>query len=271
MLSKRTNKIIIFALLLYLIFITYTTLSVIHSELRPGIKISSDSFIYMFELVQPFSIFGAASGIVALLLFPMMGSFVPIFIKNNNELTNVIQRIGYNTFLKRAAKQTFLIGMLFSLITEIYTIILINWNYAPIAFTKNSLYLRQEVNAFSTDSLVQLLAFLLTSALGWGIFSVLVFACGLYIKKNPIYLVSGAVLGLFLLLLPSFYGTTNYFLYIVANITEVITLTTPGMVNLFSSQAPGGIWLMWILSAAFYSFLATILMIFWKKQQERGK
>lgn len=271
MLSKRTNKIIIIALLGYLVFITYLVLSAINSELRPRTTVDANSFIYMFNEVQPFGVYSSFSLILALLIFPIVGSFAPIFIKNNNGITNVLQRSGYAKFLRKASWQTFLLGMSFSLLSEIFEIILINWNYAPIAFTNNSFYLGQFFNTFSKNSLIQLLAYMVTSSIGWGIFSVFIFACGLYIKKNPLFIVSGAVLGLILLLLPTLYGMMNYFLYAVANVTEISILIAPGMISFAGQKAPGGIMIIWIISAILFALIAWILMMTWQKKQLRGK
>ncbi|MCT7875191.1 MAG: hypothetical protein N4Q11_02690 [Lactobacillus iners] len=271
MLSKRTNKIIVLALLAYLILITYTILSAIKAEMRPGITIDAESFIYMFELVQPFGVYDGFLLTGTLLILPIIGSFVPIFVKNNNELNNVVQRIGYGNFLKKSVCQTFIVGLGFSFISQIYEIILINWNYAPIAFSNDSFYLAQRFNTFSNNSFIQLLTYIVTSSIGWGIFSVFIFACGLYIKKNPLFIVSGAVLGLILLLLPTLYGMMNYFLYAVANVTEISTLIAPGMIDFASQKAPGGIMIIWIISAILYALIAWILIMTWQKKQLRGK
>ncbi|MCZ3727523.1 hypothetical protein [Lactobacillus jensenii] len=116
-----------------------------------------------------------------------------------------------------------------------------------------------------------MLTYIVTSSIGWGIFSVFIFACGLYIKKNPLFIVSGAVLGLILLLLPTLYGMMNYFLYAVANVTEISTLIAPGMIDFASQKAPGGIMIIWIISAILYALIAWILMMTWQKKQLRGK
>lgn len=264
MFSKRTCKIMLLALLVYLLLITFTTLSIIKSEMKP--TVTAEDFIYMFTIVQPFGFFDSLSTYMSLLIFPVIGSFTSIFVKNNNELSNIIQRIGYNNFLKKAALQAFLMGVTFSVISEIYRIILINWNYAPITFTEKSFYLFQSKNSFSNNSFIQLLLFMATAAVGWGIFSVFIFACGLYVKKNAIFLISGEFIGLILLLLPTLYAMINPFLLAFANIVEIPTLVAPGLINMGSQGAPGGIMITWVACALLYAFSAWILMTLWKKK-----
>lgn len=63
----------------------------------------------------------------------------------------------------------------------------------------------------------------------------------------------------------------NYFLHAVANVTEISTLIAPGMIDLASQKAPGGIMIIWIISAILYALIAWILMMTWQKKQLRGK
>lgn len=269
--SKRTKKIVITGMLLYLLLITYIVMVAIKEEMRPNLKFNVDNAIYMFSYVQPFGFSDSflITQILPFLVIPVFSSFYLIFIKNNNELNNVIQRIGYNTFLKKSVLKIFSAASLFSLIVELYEIILINWFYFPFAFTSNSLFLSERAS-FSSNSLVHLMLYILTSSIGWGIFSVLIFAIGLYISKNIIYIIIGPIVGFMTILLPILAGVNNKILVFIANLILSPALVSPGQINIASQNPPLGLLWTWIIIAVLYSLVAFLLIKLWHKKQLRG-
>lgn len=269
--TKRTKQIVIVGMLVYLLLITYVVMASIKEEMRPNLKFNVDNAIYMFSYVQPFGVGEnlLITQILPFLVIPVFSSFYLIFIKNNNELSNVIQRIGYKNFLSKSVLKVFSLASLFSLVIELYEIVLINWFYFPFAFTNNSLFLNERAS-FSSNSLVHLMLYILTSSIGWGIFSVLIFAIGLYIGKNVIYIIIGPVVGLMMILLPVLGGINNKMLVFIANLIFSPALIAPGQVNIASQNPPLGLFLTWIIIALIYSSLAFLLISFWQKKQLRG-
>lgn len=269
--SKRTKQIVIVGMLIYLLLITYVVFASIKEEMRPGLKFNVDNAIYMFSYVQPFGVGEnfLITQILPFLLIPVLSSFYLIFIKNNNELSNVIQRIGYSNFLKQSVLKVFTIASLFSLIIELYELILINWFYSPLAFTKNSLFLSDRAS-FSHNSLVHLIMYILTSSIGWGIFSILIFAIGLFVSKNVVYILVGPIVAMIMILVPILGGVNNKILVFIANIIVTPALTSPGQVNIASQNPPLGLFLTWIIIAVIYSLVAFLLVKLWHQKQLRG-
>ncbi|TSO26965.1 hypothetical protein [Lactobacillus sp. LL6] len=268
--TKRTKKIIVIGALIYFVLTTYMVLAAIKEELRPGLKFDVDNGIYMFLGVQPFGFAddGFITSMMPLLLIPVFSSFYIIFIKNNNGITNIIQRIGYKKYLQTSVLHVFSFASVFALGVQLYEIVLINWFYSPFAFTSNSLVVSQRPH-FTSNSLIHLIAYLITSSVGWGIFAVLIFAIGLFIKKNAIYLISGAVVGLALMLFFALFPINSITVF-VANITTIFNLIAPGQVSIHSQFPPLGLPLTWIIIAIIYASVSFLLIKLWYKKQLRG-
>ncbi|MBP2057382.1 hypothetical protein J2Z60_000546 [Lactobacillus colini] len=268
---KKTKQILILGVIVYLIILTFPLMAGIKESLVPGIKFHTDNAVYMYFYAQPF---GANGSFIIMTVLPfvvisILSSFYIIFMKNTNGITNIIQRLGYNKFLKNSVLQVFSISSLISLIISIYEIIIINWTYFPFAFSNNGLFLSQRAH-FSTNSLINLISYIITSSIGWGIFSVLIFGIGLFIKKDSIFLISSLVVAFSIILICALIPINNITIFI-SNLIIPMNLLAPGQVS-FASQPnpPLGLTWTWIINAIIYSLIAFALIKLWHKKQLRG-
>ena len=82
--------------------------------------------------------------------------------------------------------------------------VMISITYGPFNFWQKSSYLLEERGVyFSTNSLINFWSYCLASAIGIGVFSLLVLAVNLYVKKMAILICSGLLLGIFFIILPA--------------------------------------------------------------------
>lgn len=269
----RTKQIILGGFLIYLVIFTYVVLTTIHQEMRPGLKANGDNALYMFFYLQPFGLrdslfinFGSIA------IIPILSTYYFIHMKNNNELFHLLQRIGYQKFIQMVVGKSFLVASIFSLIVNIYELILINWFYAPLSFSgKSQFLLTSKLIYFSSNGWVNLLTYIVLAAIGWGIYTVFILALGLFIRKNALYVPLGIVFGLGTILLDEVVlismnkGTIQF-----ANILAAPNLFSPGQLVIGGQNPPLGLWATYVIIVGIYALLIFALIKFWHKKQERG-
>ncbi|MDF7638928.1 hypothetical protein PT285_05885 [Lactobacillus sp. ESL0791] len=269
---KRTNKIIIFLIIAYLLL----EAGVVMAAIKDVSYTAPDGHkcIYLFFIVQ---IFGFREPmdmrLVKMILATIIGAGIFIYLKNNNSFINVQQRIGYRRFLKKGILTTFLSAASLSGLTCLYDFILISCLYHPFEFRVNDTgYLSNLLEwYFSPSDLQTILMFVLMSSLGWGVFALLVFSIGLFIRKTALYLPIGFIIGLVLLFVPLVLvglAPSNLLARQLTFTTFLPSLLAPGIHNL-NMLPPLNPALAFIFAVVIYTTAAAILITIWYKRKLR--
>ena len=188
---SRTKKFVLIILIIYLLLITwqFVTATKDGAGLIPANGKAVDISVMLFFSIQPNGWNENIISLVMMLAFvPTFGTGLIIYFKNNNMFGAVQQRVGYHKFLKTGVINSFVVGFLFSLITNIYQLALISVFYYPFFFKTRplKLYIGARPGYFSTNQLIDLCSYVTLAAVGWGIFAILIFSIGLFIVKNSI-------------------------------------------------------------------------------------
>ncbi|NVY95967.1 hypothetical protein HU830_02010 [Lactobacillus sp. DCY120] len=201
---------------------------------------------------------------MALSFLTSYGSFKSIYIKNNNYFNNVNQRIGYVSFLKKASLRTFFVAFFISLLTKIYQLIL---SFIILKKLPSNVVIPAELSPFADNRFSSCVIFIILASLGWGIYAVFIFSLGLFIKKNSIYLVLGAIVGTLLILIPGMFSRIlTYGMYILL----LPTLIAPGQMTfgILGGKHPN-VYIGFLLSASIYLIFSLFLMYWWMVYKQK--
>lgn len=205
--------------------------------------------------------------IVSYILLPLFGSFFYIYQKDNATFNFLPQRITYLKYLNKGFLSSFLGGFLLSLFTSIYEIIFINLTLSQINYSANGYFKEVGTPSFSNNTLIEIISLITLNALGWGIYSIFMFALNLYIPKLIFSIPSGFFFYLIIMLLISTIASKSPLILIIMGTLFPESLVSPGFTTFFGLSYPINYYLQFILSAVFYTFLAIILAIIWKKRR----
>ncbi|NVY96589.1 hypothetical protein HU830_05365 [Lactobacillus sp. DCY120] len=212
------------------------------------------------------------SATLTLILFTTIASMESIYLKNNNTFYNVQTRIGFGEFLRRSVGKVLALTFSLTVIIKLYQLGLISLIFGQLP--SNIILpepIRYGLGPFDDNLLTSWLIFTLLSALGWGIYAIFVFAVGLFVPKNSVYLVLGVVLGIIALTIPGILSRINSILTYLMYFIFIPTLIAPG-------QATFGVWggkfppvyLTFSSAALIYLGSAFLLMRVWVSRQRRG-
>ncbi|BDR60037.1 hypothetical protein [Lactobacillus xylocopicola] len=265
---KRTKKITIIALVLYALLITWHVFAAIKNDVKPQ-GTGLESALYLFLSVQPGGFHESVIvDLTEMALMSSAGAGFYLYLKNNNTFSNVQQRINYFGFFKQGIKHTFLGAVSLSLLTNLYELILINWFYYPFVYKVKSAFLSNSGNTyFSSNSLVYIISYIALAAIGWGIFALLVFGIGLFVKKNALILTIGPITGLLLIILPILGSKGSKALQVLSISSFFYTLISPGQENSSVQYQPINSILAYMLAVVIYLLIALVLIKLWQKQQ----
>ncbi|WEV70470.1 hypothetical protein OZY43_05875 [Lactobacillus sp. ESL0785] len=267
---KRTKKYIILIIALFFLLITWHVFSAIKDN--QGILIKGNISVHLFFTMQSG---GGNDGImvdlIMMLVFSIIGSGIFVYLKNSNIFSGVQQRVGYRQFLKKGIINTFLSGMGLSLITNLYEMLLINWFYFPFVYNFHDTNLSEGMRPgyFTTNDLTEILLFIILAAIGWGIFSVLVFSVGLFVQKNALYISIGPILGLILILLPILGNMNNLVWRTFSFSWFLYTLVAPGQYTFMSQRPPINSLVAFILAGVIYLVVALLIINLWYRRKLR--
>ena len=270
---KKTKKISFFAMLLYMLLITWQTFLVIrnYKGILPVDGRASNVSINLFFSLQPGGYEdNFVIDIIMLILIPTLGSGLFVYFKNNNMFSLIQQRQGYFHFFKKSFKNIIFNSIFISVITNIYQVGLINWFYYPFFFKSlNSKTMAgYRPGYFSTNEMIDLITYIVLAAIGWAIFSILVFSIGLFVNKNTFYLVLGPIVCLGLTLIIILTNVNNIVLRIISYIVLPYTLLAPGQYALAGQLPPINSYLSFLISMLLYLIIATELIRIWYKRKK---
>ena len=261
---SRSRKIAISLVCLYLILVTCRIFYQINQN--SIVRFNPDNFLYMFFGIQ---IGGALDDslffeLVEFSLIPVIGSALAVFTKNNNSFSNYQQRSGYQGYLKTACLRAFGTGFGLAVLINIYKMIIISLFYSPFVYQNPSFFLRNDSGglSLSQNSLIALVLYVLMSAIGWGSFSLLVYAVGLWIKKNSLYLVSGTLIMLLCILAPLLAKTDNKIMFVLSNVLFLPNIISPGLFYIHANQ-PVNVYGLYFLTLTTCLLVTVVLIRFW--------
>ncbi|MDE3316708.1 hypothetical protein [Lacticaseibacillus zeae] len=263
------KKIVGFMLIAYFAVVTWVAVQVVTSNL--GVGIHGDTPLTDFLYMQ----FGGSQSSVlfdslTMMLLTGAGAFLFIYIKNNRAFYMVQQRIGYTAFLKRAVIASFLSAFGLSIITKLYelTVIIIAAGRLPSNVVLPKIA-RFGNGPFDDNTLLSFAIFVLLSSIGWGIYAIFIFAIGLFVRKNSIYIVLGAVLGIGLITGIALLGNLNLIVSHVLYVIFLPTLIAPGQIrlNIFQNHQPN-VYISFLLAALAYAGMSWLVMQLWLKRRK---
>lgn len=265
----RKQASIIFVMLFYFSLVTWSVIGTVNSALPIGVH--GDTPLTDFWYVQ---IGGPHDSLlldtVMMVVMTNIGAFWFIYIKNNKSFYHVQARIGYKIFLQEAASKSFLSAFFLSIATKLYELLVI------VLLTKrlpsNTILpvgARYGLGPFYDNTLLSFAIFVLLSSLGWGAYAVFIFALGLFIKKNSIYLVLGAVLGTVLITGIALFATFNLNLSRVLYMLLPSTLIAPGQLQfgIFNGHSPN-VYLSFLIATLIYAGSAVLLFHLWREHRK---
>ncbi|WP_223896423.1 hypothetical protein [Lactobacillus huangpiensis] len=271
---SRTKKFILIILIIYLLLTTWQIVLAFKdgAGLIPLNGKAVDISVMLFFSIQPNGWNENIINLVMMLAFvPTFGAGLLIYCKNNNMFGAVQQRIGYHDFIKGGIINSFIVGFLFSLMTNLYQLALIRVFYYPFFFKirPRKLYIGVRPGYFSTNQLIDLCSYVILAAVGWGIFAVFIFSIGLFVTKNSIYLILGPCVGLGLTLLSVLMSMGNKFLLFVSYSWFPFAVLAPGQFALASRLPPINSYLLFMTVALIYLLFAACLIQLWRKKKRR--
>lgn len=205
--------------------------------------------------------------IVSYIIIPLFGSIFYIYQKDNATFNFLPQRITYSKYLYKGFLSSFLGGLLLSLFTSIYEIIFVNLTLSPINYSVNGYFKEVGTPSFSNNTLIEIISLIVLNALGWGIYSMFIFALNLYIPKLIFSIPSGFLFVLITILLITTFGNKSSLSMVICGTLFPEALISPGFTAFFGLSYPINYYLQFILSVVFYTFLALVLAIIWKKRR----
>lgn len=194
------------------------------------------------------------------------GSLTPIMLKNNNELSFIATRIGYQKFVNRGLKISFLSSLFLMLLVHLSTLAALNWGLAPLHFltSRNS----ENIQIFGTrNDLLELATYILISSTGAGVFAMLVFSIGLYVKKIGLFVAVPLIAFLSSVLIVGLFPGTGRIPLLLKYTLFLQNLICPGSVLLTGSIGGYSILVNWLLEFVFWSCSVWLISRLWIRQQ----
>lgn len=271
---KKIKRIIIISILLYLLLITWQVFAGINDNLGvlPKNGKVSDASVQLFFSLQPNGWDeNVIVEIVMMALLPALGAGLYIYLKNNGMFADVQQRIDYSAFLKKGLTNTFLVATLISVFTNIYRLGLINWFYYPLVFQTQpaQIYRDARPGYFSSNELIDVIFYIIFAAIGWGIFAVLIFSVGLFVKKNALFYIMGPIIAIALILFALLGNLQNPVWYTIANISFPFTILAPGQFALGSRIPILNSYLIFFVTVILYLLVTITLVTTWYKRKRK--
>lgn len=265
---KRLRSIILLFVLIYLAIMSVEIVITLDEE-RDIIKNGATVLSSFWDIQFGGPGGGLFSEIMSLIIITFVGSFSFIYLKNNHAFYNVQQRIDYRGYLSLALRRTMIAAAVLSILVKIYQLLLIllitRTLPSNIPFPEEMMF---GLTAFNDNTLMSVAVFTVLSAIGWAVYAAFIFSIGLFVKKNAVYVVLGAVVGLMLIALPSLINipselvSTLFYVFLMAN------MISPGQAifNSFNGNPPN-VYLAFVLASLFYAGIAYLLIRLWVRRQ----
>ncbi|CAH1853592.1 hypothetical protein [Convivina intestini] len=228
--------------------------------------ITTSNTFYLLQLGQTSPVYS----IVMLCVLTICGSFLFVYMKNNAMFYSLISRIGYRRFLKKGLIASFCTGAGLALVMFFYHLITLTLFIRPLSVTPIQSYIADTIAFFDDGNLWSTVQFCTLSALGWGVYAIFVFSINLWIKKTPLAIGAGSLVGVVLFMVPALMAQVlNGFLAGLFYTFQLSTLLVPGTVTYRVIPLDHTV-SYFPYSVAIYLGLAMLSMYLWKKQKEQS-
>lgn len=267
---NRRSKVQFLILIIYFVTITALVLNVL--KVNSGLAVDGTMPLTNFWNIQ---LSGADSSlsleIITMMLFTTFTPSLFIYMKNNQFFGNIHQRIGYEKFLKDSLVKSFMSAFILSFITKVYELtlisVLLNEFPSNIILEDNLI-----IPPFSDNTLKSWIIFVLLSSIGWGIYAVFIFSIGLFIKKNSLYLIIGAIVGSILIVVPGMLVPILGALSVPFFSTWFLpSLVAPGQMDfIISNGVNNNVYIYYIFSVLIYLTISWGLIQKWLVQKREA-
>lgn len=266
--TNKRKTIQILSVLIYLAMTTCLVMSEVHTNRE--LNIDGNSPLTYFWNIQ---LGGVDSSLIfdamTMILLTTFSAYLYIYIKNNQSFVNVQQRIGYKLFIQKAVVRSFLSGFLLSVFSKIYQVILIISILKK--FPSNVIFEQTLIQPpFNDNTLISWSMFVLLSSIGWGVYAIFILSIGLFIKKNSVFMIIGAVIGTLLIVGPAMLlidKSLAFFLTVIL----LPSLVTPGQMNFIINNGHDyNVYFIFILSVTLYTSISLLIIKNWINQTQKN-
>lgn len=208
---------------------------------------------------------------LTLILYVLTTLIVPNIISadfllyNHNKFNHfLITRMSSSIYHKKERQFNFVSTFILILITHLLTILIIHLFFFRISFSINPIYMNatRQTNLLSSSLLLNLIIYMLLSAIGYALFSHFLFSLQYFIKNVYLYRTLGLLVSLILyigasVLSHTFYNTSGSLAATLAYFLNIINIFTPSIIK--SPVLNNNPHLFYIGTALLYYLLSSIL------------
>lgn len=208
---------------------------------------------------------------LTLILYVLTTLIVPNIISadfllyNHNKFNHfLITRMSSSIYHKKERQFNFVSTFILILITHLLTILIIHLFFFKISFSINPIYMNatRQTNLLSSSLLLNLIIYMLLSAIGYALFSHFLFSLQYFIKNVYLYRTLGLLVSLILyigasVLSHTFYNTSGSLTATLAYFLNIINIFTPSIIK--SPVLNNNPHLFYIGTALLYYLLSSIL------------
>lgn len=208
---------------------------------------------------------------LTLILYVLTTLIVPNIISadfllyNHNKFNHfLITRMSSSVYHKKERQFNFVSTFILILITHLLTILIIHLFFFRISFSINPIYMNatRQTNLLSSSLLLNLIIYMLLSAIGYALFSHFLFSLQYFIKNVYLYRTLGLLVSLILyigasVLSHTFYNTSGSLAATLAYFLNIINIFTPSIIK--SPVLNNNPHLFYIGTALLYYLLSSIL------------
>ena len=208
---------------------------------------------------------------LTLILYVLTTLIVPNIISadfllyNHNKFIHfLITRMSSSIYHKKERQFNFVSTFILILITHLLTILIIHLFFFKISFSINPIYMNatRQTNLLSSSLLLNLIIYMLLSAIGYALFSHFLFSLQYFIKNVYLYRTLGLLVSLILyigasVLSHTFYNTSGSLAATLAYFLNIINIFTPSIIK--SPVLNNNPHLFYIGTALLYYLLSSIL------------
>ena len=208
---------------------------------------------------------------LTLILYVLTTLIVPNIISadfllyNHNKFNHfLITRMSSSIYHKKERQFNFVSTFILILITHLLTILIIHLFFFKISFSINPIYMNatRQTNLLSSSLLLNLIIYMLLSAIGYALFSHFLFSLQYFIKNVYLYRTLGLLVSLILyigasVLSHTFYNTSGSLAATLAYFLNIINIFTPSIIK--SPVLNNNPHLFYIGTALLYYLLSSIL------------
>lgn len=207
-----------------------------------------------------------------LIIFPILFSWILIYIKNNSLYNIIITRRKISQLIKENLRLIFIFTLSFKLFLTIIELFIISIFFHPMSFSP-TLQFNGNVAfvTFYNNVLFQFFIYTLLTTIGWGILGCFFYSVFLFIKKTFLIVPTALLLDLILTILPTIIPNNNLFICQIMYIPMLSMLQSPGNLTFHGNNPPLSLITTCLISSIFYISLIYLLTRIYINKTETGQ